>query len=88
MQANGTKIKGIAARAGRWSANHRKTAILGWLAFVVLALAIGQAVGSKQLSDIDGFTGESKRAEQTIVDSGLKPRNFKRCPPVIHKFSH
>ncbi len=73
MQANGTKIKGIAARAGRWSANHRKTAILGWLAFVVLALAIGQAVGSKQLSDIDGFTGESKRAEQTIVDSGLKP---------------
>ena len=41
MQANGTKIKGIAARAGNWSAHHRKAAILGWFAFVVLALAIG-----------------------------------------------
>ena len=26
-----------AARAGRWSARHRKAAILGWVAFVVLA---------------------------------------------------
>ena len=26
--------RNIAARAGRWSARHRKTAILGWLAFV------------------------------------------------------
>ena len=25
----------IAARMGRWSAGHRKTAIFGWLAFVV-----------------------------------------------------
>ena len=24
----------IAARMGRWSASHRKTAIFGWLAFV------------------------------------------------------
>ena len=29
-----TKPKGIAARAGRWSAQHRKIAIFGWLAFV------------------------------------------------------
>ena len=27
-----TKPKGIAARAGHWSARHRKTAIFGWLA--------------------------------------------------------
>ena len=25
----------IAARMGRWSGTHRKTAIFGWLAFVV-----------------------------------------------------
>ena len=25
----------IAARMGRWSARHRKTAIFGWLAFVI-----------------------------------------------------
>ena len=37
------KIKGIAARAGHWSATHRKLAILGWLAFVVVALVIGGA---------------------------------------------
>src|SRR5687767_342322 len=29
--------RNLAARAGRWSARHRKTAILGWIAFVVLA---------------------------------------------------
>ena len=28
----------FAARAARWSATHRKTAVLGWLAFVVIAL--------------------------------------------------
>ena len=33
----------IAARMGRWSARHRKTAIFGWLAFVVASFAIGGA---------------------------------------------
>ena len=31
----------IAARAGRWSAGHRKTAIFGWLAFVIASVVIG-----------------------------------------------
>ena len=31
--------RNIAARAGRWSAQHRKKAIIGWLAFVILAFA-------------------------------------------------
>ena len=31
----------IAARAGRWSARHRKAAVLGWLAFVVATLVLG-----------------------------------------------
>ena len=35
----------IAARAGRWSANHRKTAIWGWLAFVLVALVVGSTPG-------------------------------------------
>jgi hypothetical protein len=29
----------IAGRIGRWSARHRKTAIFGWLAFIVLSVA-------------------------------------------------
>ena len=59
----------IAARAGRWSATHRKTAIWGWLAFVVLALAIGGAVGTKALDTTDSGVGESGRAAQTIREA-------------------
>ena len=29
--------RNLAARAGRWSATHRKTAIIGWIVCVVLA---------------------------------------------------
>ena len=39
----------IAARMGRWSASHWKTAVFGWLAFVVASLAVGMQVGTKQL---------------------------------------
>ena len=35
------RVKNVAARMGHWSATHRKTAIWGWLAFVVLAVLIG-----------------------------------------------
>ena len=31
----------LAARAGRWSARHKKTAIFGWLAFVLIATVLG-----------------------------------------------
>ena len=44
------KPKGIAARAGHWSARHRKTAIFGWLAFIVIAYVIGGAVGQQKPS--------------------------------------
>ena len=46
---NGMTPRGLASRAGMWSAPHRKTAIWGWLAFVVVAFAIGGAVGTKTL---------------------------------------
>jgi uncharacterized membrane protein YdfJ with MMPL/SSD domain len=36
----------LAARMGRWSARHRKKAIFGWLAFVVVSIAIGAVVGT------------------------------------------
>ena len=41
------KPKGIAARAGHWSARHRKTAIFGWLAAVVIVFMVGQSLGQK-----------------------------------------
>src|ERR671931_1487760 len=59
--------RNIAARAGRWSAQHRKTAILGWLAFVIVAFAIGGAVGTKQLGNAQtSRTGESGRADAVL----------------------
>jgi RND superfamily putative drug exporter len=67
------QAKGIAARAGRWSTENRKKAIFGWLAFVVIAFAIGGAVGNKELSNADGYQGESHSAEQALVDAGLDP---------------
>ena len=34
----------LAARMGRWSANHWKTAVFGWLAFVIASVFIGGLV--------------------------------------------
>jgi uncharacterized membrane protein YdfJ with MMPL/SSD domain len=58
---------GLAGRAGRWSAAHRKTAIWGWIAFVVAAIALGGALGTKTLGNGSG-DGESAAAERTLED--------------------
>ena len=58
--------RNLAARAGRWSSAHRKTAIFGWLALVVLSLAIGGAVGTNNIKDEDQGTGQSRTAQQII----------------------
>jgi uncharacterized membrane protein YdfJ with MMPL/SSD domain len=58
----------IAARMGRWSASHWKTAVFGWLAFVVAAFYIGNVVGTKNIKDDDYGTGQSHRADQILKD--------------------
>ena len=65
----GNTPRGLAARAGVWSARHRKTAIWGWLAFVILALFIGGSAGTKTLQNNETSVGESGRAQQTIADA-------------------
>ena len=67
------KSHNLAARAAHWSAEHRKTAIFGWLAFVVVAVLLGNAVGKNEIHGPDQFSGEAGRAEQTLYDSGLRP---------------
>src|SRR3954465_14621403 len=62
--------RNFAARAGRWSAQHRKTAIFGWLAFVIAAFAIGGNLGTKTLDEKDLGVGDSGRATQ-IVDKAF-----------------
>src|SRR3954463_443243 len=58
--------RNLAARAGHWSARHRKTAIFGWLAFVVIAFVLGGAIGTKSLEDSDSGNGESQLADRAI----------------------
>ena len=53
----------------RWSATHRKTAIWGWLAFVIALVVIGSAVGTKAAEQDEGGPGESGRADKTINDA-------------------
>ena len=59
--------RNFAARAGRWSAGHRRTAILGWLAVVIAAVVLGGATGVTNQRDEDLGSGESGRADQIIA---------------------
>jgi uncharacterized membrane protein YdfJ with MMPL/SSD domain len=61
----------FAARMGRWSASHWKTAVFGWLAFVFVAVGIGMAVGTQKLDPVDAGTGDSGEAYK-ILDSNYK----------------
>src|SRR3954470_14468978 len=61
----------LAARAGRWSAQHRKTAILGWILFVVLATLLGGKVGQNTLDESAAGNGESKRGDMIVEAAGF-----------------
>src|SRR5215475_14244695 len=63
--------RNLAARMGRWSAAHWKTATFGWLAFVLVAFAIGGMVGSKEIDQKTSGPGESGRVDR-ILDAGFK----------------
>jgi uncharacterized membrane protein YdfJ with MMPL/SSD domain len=82
MQSNANKgaalnTKGnIAARAGRWSVRNRKKAVFGWLAFVLVALFVGSAMGKNEQSDADQGVGESGRAAQMVADAFPEDENL------------
>ncbi len=65
--------RGFAARAGSWSARHRKQAILLWIVFVIGSVVVGGAVGTKQLSNDQGGTGSSGRANATLAQEFKQP---------------
>jgi RND superfamily putative drug exporter len=64
----------VAARAGRWSAGHWKTALSGWIAFCVVAVALGSVAGTRMLKDADTAAGETKTAETLLRDAGFPSR--------------
>ncbi|WP_280671942.1 MULTISPECIES: MMPL family transporter [unclassified Kitasatospora] len=57
---------------GAWSARHRKTAVFGWLLFVVLAAVLGGMHGSTQVTDAESMPGQVARAAQIMDAAGLK----------------
>jgi putative drug exporter of the RND superfamily len=63
--------RNLAARAGRWSATHWKTATAIWIVFVLVAIAAGRMAGTHKLSDAEQATGEAARAEQILASAGF-----------------
>ncbi|MFF4188700.1 MMPL family transporter [Streptomyces sp. NPDC001691] len=67
-----TEVRGVAARAGGWSARHRWAAVLIWLLFVVLATVVGSASGRTDVQQSRQLSGEVGQAAGIIEDAGLK----------------
>jgi RND superfamily putative drug exporter len=63
--------RNVAARMGRWSADHWKTATFGWLAFVLVAFALGGTAGTKTLDPNAAGPGESGRMDR-VLEAGFK----------------
>jgi RND superfamily putative drug exporter len=66
------KSNNIAARMGRWSASHWKTAVFGWIAFVLLAVVAGGMIGSKKIDQRDSNTGQAHKADQILKQAGFQ----------------
>jgi putative drug exporter of the RND superfamily len=56
-------------RIAGWSARHRKTAVLGWLALTAAAFIGGQQLGTKDLPSYDA--GQAGQAEKTLHRLGV-----------------
>jgi uncharacterized membrane protein YdfJ with MMPL/SSD domain len=62
----------IASRLGGWSVRHRKTAIIGWLLFVIAASMIGAMAGQVTMKPYENGAGDSARAQHILADAGIK----------------
>jgi RND superfamily putative drug exporter len=67
-----TRVRGLAARAGGWSARHRWAAVGIWVLFVVLAMGLGSAAGRVDVKDSDQLKGETHTAARIIEDAGIE----------------
>jgi uncharacterized membrane protein YdfJ with MMPL/SSD domain len=63
----------LAARMARWSAQHRKIAILGWLACAALLFAVSLAAPMKKIDTDTTGPGESGRADKILATSFKQP---------------
>jgi uncharacterized membrane protein YdfJ with MMPL/SSD domain len=53
------------SRVAGWSATHRKAVVCGWLAFVLVAFALGSVAGMVPLKALESENGQSRLADQT-----------------------
>ncbi len=67
------KKRNLAARMGRWSASHWKTATFGWLALVVVAFGIGSMAGTKNPDPNTAGPGESGRVDRILHEGFKRP---------------
>lgn len=63
---------GPAAAMGAWSARHRKTAVFGWLLFVILAAVLGGMHGSTTVTEAESMPGQVSRAARILDRAGLQ----------------
>ncbi|MFG2309781.1 MMPL family transporter [Streptomyces sp. NPDC048566] len=67
-----TRVRGVAARAGGWSARHRWAAVGIWVLFVVLAMGLGAAAGRVDVNESDQLKGETHTAAKIIEDARIE----------------
>ncbi|MET7716548.1 MMPL family transporter [Streptomyces sp. NPDC005407] len=72
MENAGGRPRGIAARAGGWSAQHRWAAVGIWVLFVLLTMVAGSAVGTVELKDSDQLKGETTQASRITEEAGVE----------------
>jgi uncharacterized membrane protein YdfJ with MMPL/SSD domain len=65
--------RNVAARMARWSAQHRKKAIFGWLAFALALFAISMVSPMKKIVYETSSPGESGRAETILYEDFKQP---------------
>jgi len=59
------KSQNFTSRVASWSATHPGTVVKSWLAFVLIAFALGSLVGMVQLKSVEAENGQSRLADLT-----------------------
>ncbi len=67
----GNPLTAVPMKAARWSALHPWRAIVGWIAFVAIAVGLAVAFPTQETTDADYRVGESGRAAAMIADAHL-----------------
>src|SRR5947209_7890354 len=59
------KSENFTSRMAGWSATHHKGVVRGWLAFVLIAFALGSVAGIVTLRQYETDNGQSRLADET-----------------------